>query len=80
MAYDRRPSPDGDTGPTGTGDPYLANLAHQSHTAAVEGPSVAPDNSVGLNGSDRGSDRGSDAGACYDPYLVEVARSIRPDF
>jgi len=76
MANDRRPSPDGDTGATGTGDPYLANLAQESHAAPVEGPSVAPDSCVGLNGSDRGFD----ASGCYDPYLVEVARSIRPDF
>ena len=76
MIYDRRPSPDGDPGPTGASDPYLGNLAHQSHVVAEEGPSVTPDSSVGLAADERSSEMSS----AYDPYLVEVARSARTDF
>lgn len=75
MIRDRRPAPDGESSMTGASDPYLANLAEATQAAAVEGPSVAPEGAAGP-----GAGRVSDAGVCYDPYLVEVARSIRGDF
>ena len=75
MANDRRPSPDGDSGPAGADGRYRGRLT-QDGQAAYQGPSVAPDNAGGW--SDTAYRSGS--AACYDPYVVESGGSARGDF
>ena len=68
-----------DTGmfPRGDADPYLAEIARMSRDAAHPDSGCGPTSStVDWNGHDRRSN----AVDCYDPYVVELARTIRSEF
>ncbi len=57
------------------GDPYLAEIARRSRTSADSG-CASSSATLDWDGNER---RSSDVD-CFDPYVVELARSIRSDF
>ena len=57
-------------------DPYLAEIARRSR-AAGEGETAAT-SSATLDWD--GHDRRSSGVDCFDPYVVEIARSMRSEF
>jgi len=61
----------------GDADPYLAEIARMSWAAAH------PDSGCGAASATvdwNGHDRRNNAVDCYDPYVVELARTIRSEF
>jgi hypothetical protein len=76
MDRTRRTSPDGDSRPTGSSDPYLGDLVRQQHELATE--------EVCSSGSHKstwdGDERRDDGVGCDDPYVVEVTRPGRSGY
>ncbi len=76
MDRNRRTSPDGDSQPTGSSDPYLGDLARQRRHLDTGEACPASDRDSIWDGHDR---RGDGVG-CYDPYVVDVTRPGRSSF
>lgn len=72
---DRKPhtSPDGESRPTGSSDPYLGDLVLQRRSGGLENTCPVSSGSDSWDGSER---RGEGV-SCYDPYVVEVIKSGR---
>ena len=60
----------------GDSDPYLAEIARRSRSAS--GDESGPGSSSALDWD--GHDRRSNGVDCFDPYVVEIARSMRSEF
>lgn len=76
MDKTRRTSPDGDSQPTGSSDPYLGDLARQQHDLETEAACPAGSH----DGVWDGTDRRDDGVGSYDPYVVDVTRPGRSSF
>ena len=68
-----RTSPDGESRPTGSSDPYLGDLVNQRDSGGLE--STCPGSPE--PGSWDGSERRGDGVSCYDPYLDGLTRTGR---
>ena len=60
----------------GDADPYLAEIARRSRSAGGDESGASSSATLDWDGHDRRSN-GVD---CFDPYVVEIARSMRSEF